>query len=119
MAPWSALAGGALIVSSLERGGLLSRSHDLEDFLDHFPRVMALHRFAQSLLDPIDDVALGLERFALGVQLNVGFLELGDRDPYLLLHRRQSLRGRPRLDRGDLDRPLQLSDPYRITGSLP
>src|SRR4051812_7408182 len=79
---------------------------------------MALHRFAQSLLDPIDDVALRLERFALGMQLNVGLLELGDGDAYLLLHRRQSLRGRPRLDSGDLDRPLELRDTNRIAGAL-
>src|SRR5712672_2470468 len=106
IAPCSAFSRGAPIFSDLERGGLFSRCHDLKHFLDHFLRVLARHRFLERLLDPVDNVALGLQRLTLGVQLDVSFLELGNRDPDLLLDRRQSLRRCPRLHGRDLDRPF-------------
>src|SRR5258705_10150927 len=118
MAPWSAFACGALIVPDLQCGGLFSRRDDLENFLDHLARVLAGHRLTERLLDAINDVALGLKRLALRVQLDVSLLELRDCYAHLLLDRRQSLRGCSRLYCGDLDRTFELSDPDRVAGPL-
>src|SRR3954470_15259609 len=92
MAPWSAFGGGALIVGRLQRGSFLSRRHDLKHFLQDLARIATVRGgFAERLLHPVDDVALGLESFALGVELDVGLLQLRHGYAHLLLHCRQSL----------------------------
>src|SRR4051812_46503599 len=106
MALCSAFSAVALMMCS-ERRGLLSCGHYLQDFLDDLARVLARHRFPQCLLDPVDDVALRLQCFTLRVELHVGFLELGHRDPYLFLDCGETLRSCSRFDGGNLDCPLE------------
>ena len=97
---------------------MLSRRDDLQHLFDHLARILSGHGFAQGLLDLIDNVALGLERFPLRVKLHVSFLQLRHCYSHLLLDRRQPLRGNSRLHSCDFDRALQLGYANRVTGSL-
>src|SRR3954466_5576100 len=72
----------------LQRGSLLSRSDYLEHLFKRLPRIDAASRsLAERLLHSIDDLALRLQCFALGVKLDVSLLQLRHCDSHLLLYR--------------------------------